>query len=50
MINDKGKTRIIIFEGKTNDKGRSMINVLGVFTGGMVFLAIHDYTVLQDGC
>jgi hypothetical protein len=33
----------IVFDGWTHVKGRPLINVLGVFASGVVFLSAHDY-------
>ena len=34
----------IVFDGWTNAKGKSLINILGVSASGVVFLLAHDYS------
>ena len=34
----------IVFDGWTNVKGKTLINIIGVFSSGAVFLSAYDYS------
>ena len=38
----------IVSDGWTNVKGKPLINVVGVFVGGAIFLSSHDYLDLFE--